>query len=384
MGIASITIRAARRRAAAGLVLAGLAAAGAARAGEPAAAGAAPWPVRVVIVVAYENGEDRGDAPGELQSWVEREGLDQRLDFPGGVRPLRANADRSVLALTTGMGLANAAVSTMALAADPRFDLKRAYWLVAGVAGIDPHAGAVGDAVWVDYALNDLARELDPREAPADWPYGAYAFRADGPGRLPAQTLEYGAFARYAQVYPLDPALTDWAFDLTRDTELDAAPELRELAREWRDFPATQHGPRVRRGASVSSNRYWHGEAGTRWARDWVRLHTGGRARFAVSDMEDAAIAAAIARLGRTGAVDPRRLLVLRAASNYTRPPPGVAAFASAQRAHAGRGVPAYEAAYRVGRRVVRELTKNWARYADALPVADAPANGQDRSEKLP
>lgn len=362
-------VASARRRIAAWTLAAWAAAASLTAAAAPADE-AGPWPVKVVIVTAYENGEDSGDAPGELQLWVEREALDRRLDFPGGVRALRANADRSVLAMTTGMGLANAATSTMALAMDPRFDFKRAYWLVAGVAGIDPQVGAVGDAVWVDYALNDMARSLDPREAPAGWPYGAYAFRADGPDRLPAQPMQYGPFARYAQVYPLDPGLTGWAFALTRDTELDASDDTRALARRWRAFPATQEGPRVRRGASVSSNRYWHGIADTRWARDWTRLHTDGRARFTVSDMEDAAIAAAFARLGRTGRVDPRRLLVLRAASNYTRPPPGMDAFESAQRPHAGRGLPAYEAAYRVGSRVLRELQANWPRYADAVPEA--------------
>ncbi|SDZ08705.1 Purine nucleoside permease [Lysobacter sp. yr284] len=358
------------RRRVAGWTLATCAAAAPLAAAAASADEAGPWPVKVVIVTAYENGEDRGDAPGELQLWVEREGLDRRLDFPGGVRPLRANADRSVLAMTTGMGLANAAASTMALAMDPRFDFRRAYWLVAGVAGIDPQAGAVGDAVWVDYALNDMARSLDPREAPADWPYGVYAFRAAGPGRRPAQAMEYGPFARYAQVYPLDPGLTGWAFALTRDTALGASDDTRALARLWRGFPATQDGPQVRRGASVSSNHYWHGIAATRWARDWTRLHTDGRAQFVVSDMEDAGIAAAFARLGRTGQVDPRRLLVLRAASNYTRPPPGMDAFESAQRPHAGRGLPAYEAAYRVGSRVLHELQADWDRYADAVPEA--------------
>ncbi len=34
-----------------------------------------------------------------------------------------------------GGGIANAAASVMALGYDPRFDLRRAYWLIAGIAG---------------------------------------------------------------------------------------------------------------------------------------------------------------------------------------------------------------------------------------------------------
>jgi purine nucleoside permease len=34
----------------------------------------------------------------------------------------------------------------MALGLDPRFDLTKAYWLVAGIAGIDPADGSLGCA----------------------------------------------------------------------------------------------------------------------------------------------------------------------------------------------------------------------------------------------
>jgi purine nucleoside permease len=70
----------------------------------------------------------------------------------------------------TGMGTAKAAASIMALGLDPRFDFSQAYWLVAGIAGIDPNRGTVGSAVWADYVLDgDLAHEIDAREIPKGW-----------------------------------------------------------------------------------------------------------------------------------------------------------------------------------------------------------------------
>jgi len=43
-----------------------------------------PIRVKVVVMAAFERGEDTGDAPGEFQLWVEREHLDQVLSLPSG------------------------------------------------------------------------------------------------------------------------------------------------------------------------------------------------------------------------------------------------------------------------------------------------------------
>src|SRR6476619_8085450 len=90
-----------------------------------------PIDIKVVVVTMFERGADTGDQPGELQRWVERESLDRILPFPQGWRDLRMNGD-GVLALCTGVGTAKAAASVMALGLDPRFVLRRSYWVVAG------------------------------------------------------------------------------------------------------------------------------------------------------------------------------------------------------------------------------------------------------------
>ena len=40
---------------------------------------------------------------------------------------------QGVLGVVTGVGTAKAAATIMALGLDPRFDLRNAYWLVAGI-----------------------------------------------------------------------------------------------------------------------------------------------------------------------------------------------------------------------------------------------------------
>src|SRR5882724_9821970 len=93
-----------------------------------------PIRVKVVVVTMFEQGEDTGDAPGEFQLWVEREHLDRVLPAGSGYHQLRMNKDR-VLGMVTGIGTAKAAASVMALGMDARFDLTKAYWIVAGIGG---------------------------------------------------------------------------------------------------------------------------------------------------------------------------------------------------------------------------------------------------------
>jgi purine nucleoside permease len=61
----------------------------------------------------FECGEDRGDAPGEYQLWVEREHLNEIFDLPAAYHQVRMNKD-GVLGMLTGVGTAKATASVMA------------------------------------------------------------------------------------------------------------------------------------------------------------------------------------------------------------------------------------------------------------------------------
>ena len=138
----------------------------------------APVRVRVVVVAMFEPGNDVGDVPGELQYWVEREKLDRTWEFPQGERHIRSNADGSILAVVTGTGTIHSAATIMALGMDPRFDLTKAYWVVAGIAGADPNVMSLGSAAWAEWVVDgDLNHEIDAREIPAGWPTGHLPIR---------------------------------------------------------------------------------------------------------------------------------------------------------------------------------------------------------------
>jgi len=115
-------------------------------------------------------------------------------------------------------------------------------------------------------------------------------------------------------------------------------------------------------GETLGGQRYWHGPSRTQWARDWVKLWTGGQGVFAMTNMESQSLAGAMLTASKQGLVDMNRVLVLRTASNPSTPPPGKTALDSVGDEGPGQLV-AYESNYRVGAPVVHELLNNWDRY---------------------
>jgi purine nucleoside permease len=323
-----------------------------------------PWPVKVVIVTTFESGQDTGDTPGEFQFWVEREHLVQKLPFPGGVRDLRINPDHTILGIVTGTTIGPSASSIMALGLDPRFDLTHAYWLVNGIAGVDPADASIGSAAWAGFVISDISREIDPREAPADWPYGIFPIGAMRPNQPVDRSR---AVADRTIAYPLNAKLVRWAYQLTKNVKLTDTPEMAVLRADWKGYPNAQRPPFVLQGDSFASDYYWHGKILTQYANDWVKLFTKNQGNFVMTNMEDAGIAEALERLDAMHRADFQRLMVLRTASNYSMQRPGHTAVESVTAPYAGY-IPALEAAYRVGGTVVHELLMNWPKWEKETP----------------
>ena len=329
----------------------------------PALAQAAPIPIKVVVVTAFEVGADTGDMAGELQLWIERYPATDPISIPGVERPARLTRD-GVLVINTGM-FGRARNSLTALIADARFDLSKAYWLIAGIAGVDPKAGSIGSAAWSDWVVDgDPLYEIDDREIIAGWPWGLYGFDTKAPGE------KAKANAASGMAWRLDPGLTRWAYQLTRDVPLTDNAKLAADRAGYKDEPAAQKAPHVFVAASLGAVRFWHGELRTRWARDFVRVQTDGLGMLAMTDGEDQAVLDTLALHAKSGRVDPRRVLILRTASNYSRPGAGQ----PNRIVFADGGLEAgVEAAYRIGSPVVKALVAGWDRYADRIPEGAAP-----------
>lgn len=322
-----------------------------------------PIPVKVVVVTMFEIGKDTGDAPGEFQRWVEGEHLSRRYPLPAAYHDALMNDD-GVLGIVTGMGTVRAASTIMALGTDPRFDLSHAYWVVAGIGGIDPEAGTLGSAVWSDWVVDgDLAYEFDAREIPKDWPTGYVPLRKERPYQGP-RTDDNG------MAFHLNPGLVGWALERSSNVVLADLPGLKE--RRLQFAGAAAHGsPRVQRGDVMSSSTYYHGRKLSEWARAWIKYQTGGQGSYATTGMEDSGTLYSLTELARAGRVDANRVLVLRTASNFDQQPANEPladeAFASKIASYSALQ-PALENAWRVGRVVVDALVQNWPVYRETIP----------------
>jgi purine nucleoside permease len=349
----------------AGVFLAGLALSGV------VTAAPAPLEIRVVVVTTFEVGNDTGDEPGEFQNWVEHYPLPEILPFPQGYRSLRYNAKDRVLGIVTGAGKASAAASIMALGLDPRFDLTKAYWILAGIAGINPNRASVGSAAWASHIVDgDLAYEIDGREIPGDWPTGIVAYDRATPFEQPAPPAvsDNGTLA-----YDLNGGLAAWAYGLTRDLALPDDEKLKAARAGYPDFPNAQRPPFVLQGDTLTADRFWIGARMTDWAEKWVPYWTKGEGRLTTSAEEDSAYLQALTFLAHARRADLRRVLDLRTGSDFTMPPKGSSP-ADLLKSEATGNYAAYaeaiENAYRVGSQVVRELAQHWPLYRRTVPAA--------------
>ncbi len=367
----------------------------------------------------------------EAQLWLERgiggQQFERRILFPGGYRcggcetrfeapdsspaHLYLSTNCDVVLVVTGVGTASSASTITALGHDSRFDLTQSYWILAGIAGIDPLAGSIGSGAWAEWVVDaTLGHFVDPREMPEHWHHGhwpsargaggakaseAVPYPADQPG-LPAgavttlatQSAAADTIAHHGGMNArrLDTGLVRWAFELTREIELEDSETLRISRERYVNYPNALRPPFVLLGDNLDGQTYWVGRLQTEWAREWVSWHTGGAGSFATSAMEDTGVLRAMTSLGAAEQVDARRVLVLRTASDYTSQPDGDSMTAAelyfnpcprcpkstAGSPHLNGFTASLETAYVVAGTVVEALLDGWAsstsNFQDAIP----------------
>jgi purine nucleoside permease len=324
-----------------------------------------PIKVKMVIVTMFEIGDDEGDQAGEFQLWKQRLKLDTQIAFPHSHHDLFLNEQRGILGMVTGMGSIKSATAVMALGLDPRFDLSKAYWLVAGIAGIDPEDASVGSAAWAKYLVDgDLAHEIDAREMPKEWTTGYFPYRGGEP-------YDPNKPENKGEMFKLNESLVDWAFAKTKDVDLGDDESVKKRRSLYTLYPNAQKPPFVLIGDQIAAMTFWHGKLLNDWANEWTRYWTDGKGEYVTSAMEDTGSFQSITYLHESNKVDKNRFMVLRTGSNYTMQSTGVTAadnFLHVEHTgYTGLNL-ALESAYRVGSVIVNEIVDNWSQYENTVP----------------
>ncbi|MEN9868575.1 MAG: hypothetical protein RL748_4165 [Pseudomonadota bacterium] len=317
-------------------------------------------PLKVVVIAMF--------GP-EAEPFIKPLGLTQSMTVPGLAQGSKeaefeprmlCNAD-DVCLLQAGMGHANAAASTMALTLDPQFDLRQTYFMVAGVAGIDPAMGTIGTATWSRYLVDvGIAHEIDAREMPKGWKAGYFGIFSKGPGVKPK--LDYRT-----EVAQLDEALLQKVLALTKNAKLQDDPKAAAYRKLYKE-KAARALPSVIQCDTLGGDTWWHGHKLGQHARDWTGLMTDGKGVYCTTQQEDNATYNALQRAAHAGKVDLKRLMVLRTGINFDRPHPGQSAFDSLKSDGGGFGISTQNL-YLTGGLVINDILKNWPQWRTGVPA---------------
>jgi purine nucleoside permease len=251
---------------------------------------ARPFAVKVLVITMFD---------GETGPWLQNEKLGRTFTVATMDHPMHCGTDGLCVA-TIGEGKANAATSMSAILADEQLDLASAYFLTAGIAGVTPETGTLGDADWanwvVDYEIggHHVSKETDPTV-----PFGYQ--KGDDEGTT---------------VYQLNQKLVTRAYTLTKDLPLADNADA-EAARARYEGQAGKK-PQVSRCDTVTADDYWTGRDASETAQHVVDQWTNGEGAYCTGQQEDNATATVLAKHGYLD-----RYLSLRAASDFDQPYPG-------------------------------------------------------------
>jgi purine nucleoside permease len=300
----------------------------------------------------------------EGKVWLNHLGPWKAIKVPGlspDYPDVQCNA-QDICVMTTGMGHANAAASLMALTFSDRFDLRRTYFVIAGIAGIDPMQGTVGSAAWAKYLVDfGIQWELDAREKPNNWPSGFLGINTKSPADKPRPDYR-------TEVFALNAKLADSAFALSRNVALADSPEARAARAKYHYAPANRT-PKVIQCDTLSGDTWWSGKYIGERARAWTKQLTDGKGTYCTTQQEDNATYEALKRAASTGRVDLDRVAALRTGSDFDRPHKGQTASDNlVNYAAQGGFAPALENLYRAGNPLVQDIATHWSEWQAGVP----------------
>ena len=264
---------------------------------EPPNAADTPLPVKVLILPKFEIEEMAGDFPGEAQYFYEAYLADaEAYDVPHGAPGTKLYYKDGVALCVLGMGKINAALTTMAILSDTRFDYSQAYILSTGCAGSAAETTVMGDVFLITAAVDyDLGHHADGRDL-AD-PEGTSWF--------------HDADFDDAAVVMLNQELAEKAYALVKDTPVETTDRTRNYMLHAFDGAAwAVRDPLVLTGTTVTSDNYWKGPHGHANALLMVETYACPDP-YVATEMEDVAVARTAQRMGLLD-----RLIVIRGSVN--------------------------------------------------------------------
>lgn len=251
------------------------------------------------------------------------------------------------------------------MAFSPLFDLSQTYFLLAGIAGVNPKAATTCSVTFARFAIQvALQYEIDIRELPQDFSTGYIPQGSHKPGQYP--TSIYGS-----EVFEVNAELRSLAASFARNATLADTPTAQEYRGKYVTtegvYEAGTRAPSVFECDVASSDVYYSGHLLADAFDNTTKLLTNGTGSLCTTAQEDNATLEALLRAAYHKAIDFSRIIIMRTASNFDRPYPGQSALDNLY-ADQGTFEPAVMNLFNAGIEVVKGILQGWnCTFADGV-----------------
>jgi purine nucleoside permease len=199
-----------------------------------------------------------------------------------------------------------------------KFDLTKTYFMIGGIAGVNPKHGTLGSVALAKYAVQvALQYEFDAREMPANFTTGYLPYGTFFPDQYP--TIIYGT-----EVFEVNEALRDEVYKYAvkgnlSDSALTADYRAKYVASGMAYVAATEP-PSVVKCDSATSDVYYSGALLSEAFENTTTIWTNGSGVYCMTAQEDNATLEVMVRLAIQGLVDFSRIIVMRTGKYKSMP----------------------------------------------------------------
>ena len=233
------------------------------------------------------------------------------------------------------------------------FDLKKTYFMIAGIAGVNPKYGTIGAVAFSKYAIQvALQYEFDAREIPDNFTTGYIPLGAFLPDQYPQYI--YGT-----EVFEVNEDLRDIAVEFAKTAKLNDS-SISQAYRSNYAYPDARKAPGILSCDVATSDVYFSGKLLGETFENTTTLFTNGSGIYCTTAQEDNATLEVLLRAAIRKTVDFARIIVMRTASDFDRPYPGQSDVDNLMYANQGSFEPAIENIYLAGTPVVKGILEGW------------------------
>ncbi|KAJ6087801.1 hypothetical protein N7467_006715 [Penicillium canescens] len=266
---------------------------------------------------------------------------------------LACTSDGTVCKLACGQELVSASQITSLLLI-PGLDLRKTYIIVTGTGGVNPKYGTAGGAAISTFGIQwEWGNMFLGTDLPANFS-GQYfsSYAQDAPFKYPSTVG--------TEVYKLNEALVDRFYSVGSKVTYEDVSEASQKLRTTYIYDAAKQAPFLARCDTVSAQTYWHGNVAGENVEYYSGVVTTGKARPCNTNQDDQGRLVALFLGAVHKKIDFGRVSMIKAFSNFDRPPPQLTAYQS--RFYVGEGAtePGLRNSWKTIVAVVDDVLDNW------------------------